>query len=245
MGSDRNKKGSKADKGERARAKGKQVGLGVMSPVLQRTDRISAQMSHSPSLPTYSPPPAYSRKDPLLPPSTSSSAVAVPITAVVRSAVQWTRHFGCQTDESSITLTSDGSYVHYSKGIGKAPSSPIYSSCVRKYFNADGSSIMLSREGWIQYDNGAGTMHTMTATDLNWHYYPDREGWYAYAIAQTPVIQPVKTSPQSLKHSRHDSGRSTGSRRNKTHGRGRDSDSDSEDDGYDDMYKYRGMLKDT
>ena len=155
----------------------------------------------------------------------------------------WTRHYICQTDESFIYLTSDGSRVFYSKGNGRAPSAPFNGTAQRKYFCSDGSSITLSREGWIEYNNGAGAKLAMSANDLRWHNYADRDGWYAHAPAPpTPVrSQIVTVVPAGTAHTRYDSGNVT--RNDNEPASEDDSNSEVGEDDYDDLYKYSGMFR--
>ena len=142
---------------------------------------------------------------------------------------------------SVITLTSDGSQVHYSKGVGRAAATPTGAITQRKYFCEDGSCILLSKDGWIDYDDGAGTRRVISATDLRWHNFADREGWYAYAPAPPA---PVFASSALTKHGRHDSaysgGNTSGAKKDREDER---SSSEAEEDDYDDMYRYRGMMK--
>ena len=190
--------------------------------------------------PTPPPPPPYSptgtRAQVALAPQFEGpmlSATAVPTT-------NWTRRFECQTDTSFICLNLDGSWVYYSQGDGKAAAKPTLGRVSRKYFCSNTSSITLNGEGWIEYNDGAGNINTMSAAALCWHAYAGHPGWYA----NTPRTEPVPNMSNALvPRVRPDSGYAAYIVQNtppprRSHERRPKYGDDEDSDGHNDMYKF-------
>lgn len=116
----------------------------------------------------------------------------------------WTRFFECQTDTSRISMNYDGSWLYYSKG-ERAPAKPTAGDSPRKYFCTDGSKIVLSRDGWIEFDNGTGPR----TSRLEWVIDATGKGWHARGPQPAPTSMPAygPTSGRApASHGRHDSG---------------------------------------
>lgn len=194
----------------------------------------SYQTMYNPSLPN-TPPPPYSPAGVNVQANTfQAMPPKIPVTATM-TVNSWTRSYINQNDTSVIYLNVDGSWLRYSKGEGRAPPTPTSCAAERKYFsrNGDGSSITLSREGWVAYDDGAGTRRAMDSSQLKWFAYAGGQDWYAHSPASACVLTArptVASNPRS--HQRYDSGYANSIRRNA------DDDDEAQGDLYDHDTKY-------
>lgn len=165
------------------------------------------------------------------------AVVMIPGTAVTPTNT-WTRKLECQTDTSYILIDSAGFWLYYSKDEGRAAITPTLGQSERKYFCKDGSKIVLSRDGWLHYDNDRGTQHTYR---LQWSIDPIGKGWYARGPSAAPVPTPTATparppSSGKVAHRRYDSG--VGHSASQYQRRKDDGDSEEDKDPYDPLKKY-------
>ena len=89
------------------------------------------------------------------------------------------RFYMCK-DSSNIVLNLEGYQVHYHANT-HGPPTPFCGNTERTYLSGDGSSIILSRDGWIEYHDGVGFRCSMSSKSLHWQRHEDGVTWVAWA----------------------------------------------------------------